>query len=42
MKTISMMASDHAFRTVAALSCTGLALSFCLIAFGMDLTVGTI
>ncbi len=38
MKTISLMASDRAFKTIAALSCSGLALSFCLMAFGMDLT----
>lgn len=38
MKTISMMASDRAFKVVTAMSCTGLALSFCLMAYGMDLT----
>jgi hypothetical protein len=37
MKTISMMASDRAFKAITALSCSGLALSFCLMAFGMDL-----
>ena len=40
MKTISMIASDRAFRAISALSCGGLALSFCLMAFGMDLTIG--
>jgi hypothetical protein len=39
MKTISMMASDRAFKAISALSCGGLALSFCLMAFGMDLSV---
>jgi hypothetical protein len=38
MKTISMMTSDRAFKAISALSCAGLALSFALIAFGMDLT----
>ena len=42
MKTISMMVSDRAFKAIAALSCSGLALSFCLMAFGMDLTIGAI
>jgi len=42
MKTISMMASDRTFRAITALSCSGLALSFCLMAFGMDLTVAAI
>jgi len=42
MKTISMMTSDRTFRAIAALSCSGLALSFCLMAFGMDLTVAAI
>ena len=42
MKTISMMVSDHAFKAISALSCSGLALSFCLMAFGMDLTVAAI
>jgi hypothetical protein len=39
MKTISMMASDRAFKAISAVSCGGLALSFCLMAFGMDLSV---
>jgi hypothetical protein len=42
MKTISMMASDRAFKAITVLSCSGLALSFCLMAFGMDLTIGAI
>jgi hypothetical protein len=42
MKTISMMTSDRAFKAVTALSCSGLALSFCLMAFGMDLSIGAI
>jgi hypothetical protein len=42
MKTISMIASDRAFKAITALSCSGLALSLCLIAFGMDLTVAAI
>lgn len=42
MKTISMMASDRAFKAITVLSCSGLALSFCLMAFGMDLTVAAI
>ena len=42
MKTISIMASDRAFKAIAALSCSGLALSFCMMAFGMDLTVTAI
>jgi hypothetical protein len=42
MKAISMMASDRAFKAITALSCSGLALSFCLMAFGMDLSIGAI
>jgi hypothetical protein len=42
MKTISMIASDRAFKAIAALSCSGLALSFCLVAFGMDLTAAAL
>ena len=42
MKTISMMASDRAFKAISALSCSGLALSFALMAFGMDLNIGAI
>jgi hypothetical protein len=42
MNTISMMASDRAFKAISALSCCGLALSLCLMAFGMDLNIGAI
>ena len=42
VKTISMMASDRAFKAITALSCSGLALSFVLMAFGMDLTIAAI
>ena len=42
MKTISMMASDRAFKAISVLSFSGLALSFVLMAFGMDLTVAAI
>ena len=42
MKTISIMASDRAFKAISALSCSGLALSFALMAFGMDLTIAAI
>jgi len=42
MKTISMMASDRAFKAITAVSFSGLALSFCLMAFGMDLNIGAI
>jgi hypothetical protein len=42
MKMISMMASDRAFKAITALSCSGLALSFCLMAFGVDLTISAI
>ena len=38
MKTISMMASDRAFKAITVLSCSGLVLSFALVAFGVDLT----
>jgi hypothetical protein len=37
MKTISWMATDRAFRAVTTISCFGLAVSFSMIAFGMDL-----
>jgi hypothetical protein len=42
MKTISMMASDRAFKAIMVLSCSGLALSVCLMAFGMDLGASAI
>ena len=42
MKMISMMASDRAFKAIAALSCSGLVLSFCLMVVGVDLTIGAI
>jgi len=42
MKTISMIAADRAFKAIVTLSCSGLALSFCLMAFGMDLNIGAI
>jgi hypothetical protein len=38
MKTISSIAADHSFKAMTLLSCVGLAVSFCLMAFGMDLT----
>jgi hypothetical protein len=37
MKTISSIAKDRAFKAITLLSCTGLALSFGLMAAGMDL-----
>ena len=37
MKTISSIAADHSFKAMAVLSCVGLAVSFCLMAFGIDL-----
>jgi hypothetical protein len=37
MKTISSIAADHTFKTMAMISCFGLVMSFCLMAFGMDL-----
>ena len=42
MKTISMMTADRTFKAITALSCSGLALSFVLMAFGMDLTIAAI
>ena len=39
MKTISSIANDRTFKTITALSILGLAVSFCLMAFGMDLSV---
>jgi hypothetical protein len=39
MKTISSIAKDRAFKAITALSCAGLAVSFCMMAFGMDLSV---
>jgi len=38
MKTISSIAADHAFKAIATMSCFGLALSFGMVAFGMDLS----
>jgi len=39
MKTISSIASDRAFTTITTLSFLGLAVSFGMMAFGMDLSV---
>jgi hypothetical protein len=39
MKTISSIANDRAFKAITALSCFGLAISFCMMAFGVDLSV---
>jgi hypothetical protein len=39
MKTISSIARDRAFRTITTLSFFGLAVSLCMMAFGMDLSV---
>ena len=38
MKTIALIAADRSFKTMAMLSCFGLAMSFGLMALGMDLT----
>lgn len=40
MKTISEIAADGAFKTITMLSCFGLAVSFGLMAAGMDLNAG--
>lgn len=40
MKTISAIAADQAFKTITTLSCFGLAVSFGLMAAGMDLSAG--
>ena len=37
MKTIASIATDRTFKAISALSCFGLALSFGMMAFGMDL-----
>ncbi len=37
MKAISSIVADHSFKAMTMLSCAGLAASFCLMAFGMDL-----
>ena len=37
MKTISSIARDRAFKAITTLSCFGLAMSFGLMAAGMDL-----
>jgi hypothetical protein len=37
MKTISSIAADRSFKAMAILSCFGLAVSFGLMAIGMDL-----
>jgi hypothetical protein len=37
MKTISSITADRAFKTITTMSCLGLAVSFCMVAFGMDL-----
>ena len=38
MKTISSIVADTSFKTIFCLSLSGLAASFGLMAFGMDLT----
>jgi len=42
MKTISSIASDRAFKAITMLSCLGLAVSFGLMAAGMDLNAAWI
>jgi hypothetical protein len=37
VKTISSIAADRSFKAMTMLSCSGIALSFCLMAFGIDL-----
>jgi hypothetical protein len=37
MKTISAIAADHSFKAMILLSCVGLVVSFCFMAFGVDL-----
>ncbi|HEY2894612.1 MAG TPA: hypothetical protein VGJ16_10380 [Pirellulales bacterium] len=37
METISSIAADRAFKAITTISCLGLAASFCMMAFGMDL-----
>jgi hypothetical protein len=37
MKTISSIAADRTFKTMTMISCFGLVMSFCLMAFGVDL-----
>jgi hypothetical protein len=37
MKTISSIATDRAFKAITTLSCLGLALSFGLMAMGVDI-----
>jgi hypothetical protein len=39
MKTISSIANDRTFKTISAPSFFGLAISFGMMAFGMDLSV---
>ncbi len=37
MKTISSIAADHTFKAMTMVSCFGLVVTFCLMAFGIDL-----
>lgn len=37
MKTISSIVADRAFKAITTMSCFGLAVSLCMVAFGMDL-----
>jgi hypothetical protein len=37
MKTISSIAADDTFKAMTMISCFGLVMTFCLMAFGMDL-----
>jgi hypothetical protein len=39
MKTISAIAADQSFKAMAVLSCVGLAVSVCMMAFGLDLNI---
>jgi len=40
LKIISMIVADRAFKTISTISCLGLAVSFSMMAFGMDLSIG--
>jgi len=39
MKTISAIAADQSFKAMSVMSCVGLAVSACMMAFGLDLNI---
>ena len=42
MRSVSKTQADASFTTIALFSCLGLVASLCLVAFGMDVSAGSL